>query len=97
MVRVGSLTSGFDHDLHYLISASRVRPTEATSLPPPRRRPGWTRDINHRCGEFLDSTDTDTDTHTHTHTHTVTCNISSTAITDLPSVDPNAQWTNLHF
>ena len=37
---------------HHLRSG--CRPTEATaSLPPPRRRPGWTRDINYRCGEFL--------------------------------------------
>ena len=34
-------------------SFHHLRPTEATSLPPPRRRPGWPRYTNHRCGEFL--------------------------------------------
>ena len=34
-------------------SFHHLRPTEAASLLLPRRRPGWTRYINHRCGEFL--------------------------------------------
>jgi hypothetical protein len=34
-------------------SFHHLRPTEATSLLLPRRRPGWPRYINHRCGEFL--------------------------------------------
>ena len=34
-------------------SFHHLRPTEATSLLLPRRRPGWPRYTNHRCGEFL--------------------------------------------
>ena len=38
MVRVGSLTSGFDHDLHYLIS-DRVTYRDSDWREPPRRGP----------------------------------------------------------